>query len=163
MWNKALIACARTYPSGVLTVVEDSGYPRSVRCLVEFDDGRELILISIPSLEVVSRQGLACLLFHRHNADMSGQRELLIKGELHEEAGSLVLHPGDFLTGSGRQDTDRRPYAGSPMTTIRDMMLGRRKARETGSGNGGGRAASDRINGPDHCRRSNQSGCQVVH
>ncbi len=81
MWNKALIACARTYPSGVLTVVEDSGYPRSVRCLVEFDDARELILISIPSLEVVSRQGLACLLFHRHNADMSGQRELLLQGD----------------------------------------------------------------------------------
>ncbi len=130
MWNKALIACARTYPSGVLTVVEDSGYPRSVRCVVEFDDARELILISLPSLEVVGRQGLACLLFHRHNADMSGQRELLIKGELHEEAGTLVLHPGDFLTGSGRQDTDRMPYAGSPMDIIRYMMLGRRKARE---------------------------------
>ena len=130
MWNEKLIACARTYPSGVLTVIEDSGYPRSVRCVVEFDDARELILISIPSLEVVGRQGLACLLFHRHNADMSGQRELLIKGELHEEAGTLVLLPGDFLTGSGRQDTDRMPYAGSPMDIIRYMMLGRRKARE---------------------------------
>src|SRR5436305_8756902 len=110
MWNEKLIACARTYPSGVLTVVEDSGYPRSVRCVVEFDDARELILISIPSLEVVGRQGLACLLFHRHNADMSGQREVMIKGEVHEEAGTVVLLLGDFIIGSGWQDDGSMAY-----------------------------------------------------
>jgi len=129
MWNKRLIACARTYPSAVLTVVEDSGYPRSVRCVVEFDDARELILFPVRPLDVVGRQGSACLLFHQHNADLSGQRELLIKGELREEAGKLFLRPGDFLTGSGRQDTDRMPYAGSPLDIFRYMMLGRRKAR----------------------------------
>ena len=130
MWNKQLIACARVYPSGVLTVVEDSGYPLSVRCLVEFDDARELILFPAPPPDVVGCQGLACLLFHRHNADLGGQHELLIKGELREEAGVLTLRPGDFLTGSGRQDTDRMPVAGSLMDIIRYMMLGRRKARE---------------------------------
>ena len=130
MWNKSLIACARTYPSGVLTVVEDSGYPLSVRCNVEFDDVRELILFPAPTPDVVGRQGLACLLFHRHNADMSGQCELLIKGELREEAGVLTLRPEKFLTGSGRQDTDRMPYAGSPLDIMRYMILGRRKARE---------------------------------
>ncbi len=130
MWNEKLIACARTYSSGVLTVVEDSGYPCSVRCVVEFDDARELILFPAPSPNVPGRQGLACLLFHSHNADLGGQRELLIKGELREEAGVLILRPGDFLTGSGRQDTDRMPYAGSPLDMIRYMILGRRKARE---------------------------------
>lgn len=130
MWNKSLIACAQTYPSGVLTIVEDSGYPRSVRCVVDFDVAHELILFPALSPEVVGRQRLACLLFHRHNADMGGQRELLIKGELREEAGVLILRPDDFLTGSGRQDTDRMPYAGSPLDIIRYMMLGRRKARE---------------------------------
>lgn len=130
MWNKSLIACARTYPSGVLTVVEDSGYPRSVRCVVDFDDVHELILFPTPPTDVVGRQGLACLLFHRHNVDLGGQRELLIKGELREEAGVLILRPDDFLTGSGRQDTDRMPYAGSPLDIIRYMMLGRRKARK---------------------------------
>ena len=130
MWNKRLIACARTYPSAVLTIVEDSGYPLSVRCVVEFDDARELILFPALPSDVLGRRGAACLLFHRHNADMGGQRELLIKGELHEEAGVLLLRPSDFLTGSGRQDNDRMPYAGSPLDIIRYMMLGRRKARE---------------------------------
>ena len=129
MWNKQLIACARVYPGGVLTVVEDSGYPLSVRCNVQFDDARELILFPTPPQDIVGRQGLACLLFHRHNADLGGQHELLIKGELREEAGILTLRPGDFLTGSGRQDTDRMPYAGSPLDMIRYMVLGRRKAR----------------------------------
>jgi hypothetical protein len=130
MWNKRLITCARSYPSGVLTVVEGSGYPLSVRCVVEIDDTRELILFPALSPDVVGRQGSACLLFHRHNADLSGQRELLIKGALHEEAGVLILRPDGFLTGSGRQDTDRMPYAGSPLDIIRYMVLGRRKARE---------------------------------
>jgi hypothetical protein len=130
MWNKRLIACARTYSSSVLSVVEDSGYPLSVRCVVEFDDSRELILFPTPPLDVVGRQGPACLLFHQHNADLSGQRELLIKGELREEAGVLILRPDDFLTGSGRQDTDRMPYAGSALDIMRYMMLGRRKAHE---------------------------------
>ncbi len=130
MWNKSLIACARTYPSGVLTVVEDSGYPYSVRCVVEFDDAHELILFPTPPTAIVGRQGLACLLFHRHDANLGGQHELLIKGELYEEADVLILRPGDFLTGSGRQDTDRMPVAGSALDIFRFMMLGRRKARE---------------------------------
>src|SRR5205085_4281246 len=100
MWNKTLIACARTYPSGVLSVVEDSGYPRSVRCVVELDDARELILFPTPPPDLVGRQGLACLLFHRHEADLGGQHELLIKGELREEAGVLIFYPSEFLTGS---------------------------------------------------------------
>ncbi len=53
MWNKTLIAYARVYPSAVLTVVEDSGYPWSVRCIVEFDDARELILFPTPPPGVV--------------------------------------------------------------------------------------------------------------
>ena len=54
----------------------------------------------------------------------------LIKGELLEETGTLILRPDNFLTGSGRQDTDRMRYAGSPLDILRYMMLGRRKARQ---------------------------------
>ena len=55
---------------------------------------------------------------------------MLITGELREEAGTLTLRPDAFLTGSGRQDTDRMPYAGSALDIMRYMVLGRRKARE---------------------------------
>lgn len=129
MWNKRLVAFARVYPSGIVTLVEDSGYSLSVRCAVEFDDARELIVFPAPPPDVAGRQGTTCLLFHRHDADLSGQRELLIKGELREEAGVLILRPDAFLTGSGRQDTDRMPYAGSALDIMRYMLLGRRKAR----------------------------------
>ena len=114
MWNKQLIACARVYPSGVLTVVEDSGYPLSVRCLVEFDDARELILFPAPPPDVVGRQGSACLLFHQFNERLEGLRQLVILGELICEDGVLTLQVSKFVTANGRHNTDRMPHAGSP-------------------------------------------------
>jgi len=110
-------------PAGRLILTSSIAFP------VKAYNARELILFPTPLPDIVGRQGLACLLFHRHNADLGGQHELLIKGELREEAGVLTLRPRDFLTGSGRQDTDRMPYAGSPLDMIRYMVLGRRKAR----------------------------------
>ncbi len=129
MWNERLIACARAYPSAVLTVVEASGYPVSTRCSVAFDEAREVIMVPAPPPIMAGRQGKACLIFHRHDVDLGGQHELLIKGELREEESTLTLSPDGFLTGSGRQDTDRMPVAGTPLDVIRFMLLGRRKAR----------------------------------
>jgi hypothetical protein len=61
----------RLRPSGVLPVVKDSGDPRSMYCIVEFDDARELILFPALPPNVVGQLGSACVLFHRHNADLS--------------------------------------------------------------------------------------------
>jgi hypothetical protein len=130
MWNKQLIACAQAYPTGVLTLVDAEGYPFSVRCAVEFDAAREVMILSGGEALLQGRAGKACLLFHRHNPDLSGQHELMIKGELALEDGRLVFRPSDFLTGTGRQDTDRMPVAGSPVDIFQFMLLGRRKARE---------------------------------
>jgi hypothetical protein len=130
VWIAALIACARAYPGGVLTVAAPSGYPFSVRVRPNFDAANGLILF--PGVPPVARdwRGKAGLLFHRHNPDLSGQHEMMIKGELLDVGGTLALRPGEFLTGSGRTDTDRMPVAGSPLDMIKFMMLGRRKARE---------------------------------
>jgi len=130
MWNKALIACARAYPSGVLTIVEPTGYPFSVRCRVEFDEKREVITIPAPPPVAAGWRGKACLLFHRHKEDLGDQHEMMLKGTLDGEAGTLLFQPTDFLTGSGKQDTDRMPVAGGPIDMIQFMLLGRRKARE---------------------------------
>jgi hypothetical protein len=128
VWNARLVACARAYPSGVLTVVEPSGYPCSVRAVPQFDADQGLI--TFPGTPAAGRQGKASLLFHRHNPDLSGQHELRVKGELIDVAGTLTLRPAEFLTGSGRMDTDRMPGAGSPLDMIQFMLLGRRKSRE---------------------------------
>jgi hypothetical protein len=130
VWNARLIACARAYPSGVLTTVEPSGYPYSLRVVPEFDADHGLI--AFPGAPVVATgwRGKAGLLFHRHNPDLSGQHELMIKGELLAAAGTLALRPAEFLTGSGRLDTDRMPVAGTPLDMIKFMLLGRRRARD---------------------------------
>lgn len=129
MWNKQLAACGRAYESAVLTIVEPSGYPLSVRCKVQFDDAREVV--TFPELPEMARgwSGAASLLLHRHNEVLEDFYELLVKGELSVEDGSLTFKPGEFVTGSGRQDTDRMPHAGAPLHLIQFMLLGRRKAR----------------------------------
>ena len=94
MWNRALAARARHYPSGVLTVVEASGYPSSVRCQTVFDDATELIRLPAVAPMAAGWRGQACLLFHRHNARLEEQYELLITGDLAEETGGLVCARG---------------------------------------------------------------------
>ncbi len=130
MWNKTLAARARAYPSGVLTLVDGAGYPLSVRCTVQFDDARELVTFTTPPPLISGRQGLANLLFHRHNAVLEEQYELMIKGELLDEGGSPVFRPTDFLTGTGSATDDQMPHATNPVQLVQFMLLGRRKARE---------------------------------
>jgi hypothetical protein len=130
-WNQELVARARVYPSGVLTIVEPSGYPVSVRCTAQFDDERHVVTLSgLPKKVPGGWQGKACLLFHRHSQGLEEQYELLIKGELSSEDGTLVLRNCEFITGSGSQTNDRMPHAGAPRELIQFMMLGRRKARD---------------------------------
>jgi hypothetical protein len=130
MWNKVLIMGVGAYHSAVLTVVEPSGYPISVRCTVHCDEAHEYITFpTLPALATGWR-GLAALLLHRHDAELEEQHELLIKGDLAEEDGQLCLRPSDFLTGTGSPKTDQMPHAGDPIELVRFMLLGQRKARE---------------------------------
>lgn len=130
MWIKELAACARVYSSGVLTIVEPSAYPVSVRCKVVLNDAAEAITFSERPAMADGWRGKACLLFHRHNDVLEEFHELVIKGELVEENGQLTMRSCDFITGTGRLDTDAMPHAAAPMQLIRFMLLGRRKARE---------------------------------
>jgi hypothetical protein len=130
MWNKKLAARARVYSSGVLTLVDEAGYPLSVRCTVQFDDARELVTFTTPPPLISGRQGLANLLFHRHNAVLEEQYELMIKGELLDDGGSPIFRPSAFLTGTGSATDDQMPHATNPVQLVQFMLLGRRKARE---------------------------------
>jgi hypothetical protein len=129
MWNKQLIALARAYASAVLTIIEPSGYPLSVRCNVTFDETREAIGFALLPALARNWQGKACLLFHRHNERLENQHELLIRGELADVAGNLAFHPTAFVTGTGSTTKDMMPHAGAPLDLIRFMLLGRRQAR----------------------------------
>jgi hypothetical protein len=132
MWDKKLADLASKYPTGILSVVEPSGYPISVRCTTQFDETSETIHFPGPPQVALSWRGKACILFHYHDEHLEGLRQLAIKGELVDDGdgGKPALHVTEFVTANGRPDTDEMPHAGAPLYMFQFLMLVRRKARE---------------------------------
>jgi hypothetical protein len=95
---------------------------------VVLDDQREVVTFGgLP--HVASRwSGPACLLFHRHDERLENQYQLMVRGQLVQQAESLELRPTHFLTANGSLTGDRMPHAGAPRQLIQFMLLGRRQA-----------------------------------
>ena len=133
MWNRRLAARAASYPSGVLSVVDADGYPRSLRCAPRLDAKRHVF--TFPSLPAYAAgwRGPACLLFHAHDERLEGLRQLVVRGELvaggGEEGGAPTLRVEAFVTANGRKNTDAMPHAAAPLHMLQFYRLGRRKAR----------------------------------
>jgi hypothetical protein len=130
MWNKRLARLATQYPTGILSVADVEGFPASVRLVARLDIKRRVV--TFPALPPYAQgwRGKACLLFHRHNSRLEGLHQMVLKGELVEEDGAVVLRVADFVTANGSNSTDEMPHAGSPILMLRFLRLGRRKARE---------------------------------
>ena len=129
MWNERLVQFISDYPTGVLSTVESTGYPVSVRCTVEPHAAEQTITFSDLPPFASAWRGKAALLFHRHNARLEGLHQLVIKGELVEQDGVVTFKVNEFVTGTGSQTTDEMPHAGAPIQMLQFLMLGRRKAR----------------------------------
>jgi len=129
MWTERLAAAARQYRDGTLSIVEASGYPSSVRCTVELDDVHQVIRFPALPPSASHWRGPACLLFHRHDARLENQYQLLIRGRLVEDHEIVTFLPSAFVTANGSRDMDRMPHAGAPLQLLRFMLLGRRQAR----------------------------------
>lgn len=130
MPSEKLAAFIGDYPSAVLSRVDPSGYPISVRCPVRLQEGTQTI--SFPMLPPIAEgwRGKACLLFHMHDERLEGLRQMVLKGELvSTESGAVVFAISEFVTANGRADTDRMPHAGAPLHMLQFYRLGRRKAK----------------------------------
>jgi hypothetical protein len=130
MWDKKLADLASKYPTGILTVVEPSSYPISVRCSMSFDEANESIHFPEPPAVAINWRGKACILFHHHDEHLEGLRQLAIKGELVDDGGKPALRVTEFVTANGRPDSDEMPHAGAPVHMFQFLLLVRRKARE---------------------------------
>jgi hypothetical protein len=130
MWNKPLAAQAAAYSSAILTWVEPSGYPISVRVTPQLDDVHEQVTFAALPPVAAGWRGKACLLFHRHNERLEGLHQMVLKGELAEDGGRVVFRVNEFVTANGKPDTDEMPHAGRPIHMFQFLLLGRRKARE---------------------------------
>jgi len=130
MWDKRLAALVRAYPTGVLSWVEPSGYPVSVRLAITLDEPGERVLFPALPPAALGASGLACLLFHHHDDRLEGLRQMVLKGELAGADGTLVFKVTEFVTANGRTGTDQMPHAGAPLHMLAFYRLGRRKANE---------------------------------
>jgi hypothetical protein len=130
MWNKRLARLATKYPTGVLSVADVEGFPASVRLAARLDAKRRVV--TFPALPTFAQgwRGKACLLFHRHNSRLEGLHQMVLKGELEESDGAVVLRVTDFVTANGQTNTDEMPHAARPIHMLQFLLLGRRKARE---------------------------------
>lgn len=130
MWNKQLAKLATKYPTGVLSVAGVEGYPASVRLAARLDTKQRVV--TFPALPPYAQdwRGKACLLFHRHNSRLEGLHQMVLKGELVEEDGAVVLRVTEFVTANGQTNTDEMPHAARPIHMLQFLLLGRRKAKE---------------------------------
>jgi hypothetical protein len=130
MPSEKLAAYIADYPTAVLSWVDPSGYPVSVRCVVRRDAGSQRIAFPHLSPIAKDRRGKACLLFHMHDERLERLRQMVVKGELVDgEGGAVVFEIGEFVTANGRPDTDRMPHANAPLHMLQFYRLGRRKAK----------------------------------
>jgi hypothetical protein len=65
-----------------------------------------------------------------HDDRLEGLRQMVLKGELVADGGSVVLKVTEFVTANGRSGTDEMPHAGAPLHMLAFYRLGRRKANE---------------------------------
>jgi len=129
MWNETLGRLIATYQSGVLSSIEESGYPVSIRCQVQADAEHQRIMILDPPALAANWRGPASLLFHTHDARLERLRQLAVQGELVQEQDRLVFVVEKFITAKGRKESDQMPHASSPLHMLRFFFLGWRKAR----------------------------------
>jgi hypothetical protein len=130
MWNEQLGNLISTYPTAILSIVQNDGYPASVRCQVRVDLQDHVIFIDHPPLWARAWRGRAGLLFHQHDERLESLRQLLLLGVLDDGTeGTLSFTVEKFVTGNGRSDSDQMPHASSPLHMLKFFFTGWSQAR----------------------------------
>lgn len=97
MWPK-IVAGMRAYRSAVLTAVDDSGYPYSLRCQPQAVDAEQVLELDIPDNTAI-QTGKASLLWHKHDDDVGAQTSFLVRGTLERQGARWRLRPEQLTPG----------------------------------------------------------------
>jgi hypothetical protein len=90
----------REYPSAVLSGIDSSGYPFSIRCQPLPDQTEEVLRIArLPTVDLA--EGPASLLCHSHNLFLWKLRSFVVRGSLEVADGSYLFRPARFVPGIG--------------------------------------------------------------
>ena len=99
MWDD-IVKYLGEFPNAVLTVVDDAGYPFSVRCTPELDISNQVLRIKLPSYSSI-QFGPASLLCHGHDELMWNLKSFMITGSLERDDEGWKLVPRRFIPGIG--------------------------------------------------------------
>ncbi len=88
------------YPSAVLSTVDETGFPVSVRCRPVPDRDVGGLQVQVPG-ELPVRPGPASLLWHKHDAELWHQRSFLVRGRLAQIDGVWWVMPNRLVPGIG--------------------------------------------------------------
>jgi hypothetical protein len=89
------------FPSAVLTAVDATGTPYSLRCHPALVPAEQVLHIALPA-GVALQPGPACLLCHAHNERLWNLKSFAVRGVLERPAaGPWIFEPRHFIPGMG--------------------------------------------------------------
>jgi hypothetical protein len=88
------------FSSAVLTGLDAQGYPYSVRCRPQLDEGaKTLWMPTFPGAPI--QPGPAGLLCHHHDERLWNQRSFLVRGMLTRDGAAWIFQPRQYVEGVG--------------------------------------------------------------
>jgi hypothetical protein len=118
MWDEMVEQLA-DFSTAVVTGIDDTGYPYSLRCKPEPDRSTQTLRFHLP-VGTGIRVGPASLLCHRHDEQLWNLKSFIVRGDLERDARDWVLRPRQFVPGAG---------IGGLMGLLRFIRSGRRRTR----------------------------------
>jgi hypothetical protein len=89
------------FESAVLSGLDQSDYPFSVRCRPYPDPSEDEVLRVWLPPDTFLRPGPASLLCHRHDENLWNLKSFLVRGVLKKDAGGWSFEPKRFIPGAG--------------------------------------------------------------
>jgi hypothetical protein len=100
MWTE-LVHELKDFPDAVLSSVDSSGYPFSMRCKPAADEAAQRLRIELPEYANFEA-GPAWLLCHKHDEALWHLKSFTVKGRLEQDdRGDWLFYPQKFIAGAG--------------------------------------------------------------
>jgi hypothetical protein len=119
MWNE-LVKHLADFSSAVLTGVNSSGYPFSMRCEPETDASNQVLRVQVPEYTNI-QPGPAGLLCHKHDEWLWNLKSFIVRGSLERDAQGWLFRPEQLTPGAG---------IGGLIGMLKFLQNGRRTAQQ---------------------------------
>ena len=104
MWDE-IVKQLQEYENAVLTIVNEDGYPFSIRCTPTPDSENQVLRLDLPNIESI-KQGRAGLLWHKHNEQIFDMSSFGVRGSLQRDEKGWYVLPERHIPGAGLAITD---------------------------------------------------------